>query len=251
MRWFLSVSPTLLIIFASFQTGLTWYISSISKSFISHRQFATSDSDALRDDPGEERRMGSYNLGIGRNQPIVSDGIIAANDESMIDETSASRTLEENHDRAKHWVSLESVSKPPKKKEIKREEDQLRPSSSFSVGSNKKGRSITRKKILPSSEETKHLKAAVWDEHHYEKEDEKIDSNSDSSLKYFERGISANAPSVPKIIYPYIDLSIPNSVYCKSDNIDVVWETLRYEAFREAEREPLLVSFFAFYNFKS
>jgi len=43
--------------------------------------------------------------------------------------------------------------------------------------------------------------------------------------------------------YKDIDLSIPLSVYNADANIDHVWALLRYEAQREAQREPLLVSF--------
>ena len=43
--------------------------------------------------------------------------------------------------------------------------------------------------------------------------------------------------------YEDIDQSIPTSVYCPSQGIDLIWDLLRQEAMVEAEREPLLVSF--------
>lgn len=43
--------------------------------------------------------------------------------------------------------------------------------------------------------------------------------------------------------YEDIDQSIPISVYCPSQGIDLIWDLLRQEAMVEAEREPLLVSF--------
>jgi serine O-acetyltransferase len=43
--------------------------------------------------------------------------------------------------------------------------------------------------------------------------------------------------------YEDIDQSIPNSVYCPPQGVDLIWDLLRQEAVVEAEREPLLVSF--------
>lgn len=50
-------------------------------------------------------------------------------------------------------------------------------------------------------------------------------------------------PPYPKAFYPDIDLSIPDSVY--SDDVDLVWDLLRYEAYQnqQEQHEPLLVSF--------
>ena len=50
-------------------------------------------------------------------------------------------------------------------------------------------------------------------------------------------------PPYPKAFYPDIDLSIPDSVY--SDDVDLVWDLLRYEAYQNQQEqyEPLLVSF--------
>ena len=47
----------------------------------------------------------------------------------------------------------------------------------------------------------------------------------------------------PAVVYPDIDMSIPNSVYQDDGSIDYVWDLLRWEAYQEAQREPLLVSF--------
>ena len=54
--------------------------------------------------------------------------------------------------------------------------------------------------------------------------------------------ISNIKPSTPTQ-YEDIDLSIPLTVYDPKNNVDLVWDLLRYEAEIEAEREPLLVSF--------
>jgi Serine acetyltransferase, N-terminal len=51
------------------------------------------------------------------------------------------------------------------------------------------------------------------------------------------------APPYPRAFYPDIDLSIPDSVY--SDDVDLVWDLLRWEAYQnqQQQHEPLLVSF--------
>lgn len=62
------------------------------------------------------------------------------------------------------------------------------------------------------------------------------------------------APARPTKFYPDIDLSIPESVYYSPDGtiggsspakggVDLVWDLLRWEAYQQAQREPLLVSF--------
>jgi Serine acetyltransferase, N-terminal len=50
-------------------------------------------------------------------------------------------------------------------------------------------------------------------------------------------------PPYPKVFYPNIDLSIPDTVY--SDHVDLVWDLLRWEAYQnqQQQHEPLLVSF--------
>jgi serine O-acetyltransferase len=54
-----------------------------------------------------------------------------------------------------------------------------------------------------------------------------------------------NAPPVPSAFYPDIDLSVPESVYSEDGSVDLVWDLLRWEAFRNQQEqyEPLLVSF--------
>jgi serine O-acetyltransferase len=66
-------------------------------------------------------------------------------------------------------------------------------------------------------------------------------SREASARSIYQPYSSKGAPTPPDVLYPMIDLSIPSTIY--SADADVVWDTLRYEAFQEAEREPLLVSF--------
>lgn len=95
---------------------------------------------------------------------------------------------------------------------------------------------ITTRRILPREEESRILKGAV-DENHFS------ETNMDAEAELAEERHIAAEPRIeaPAMLYPDIDLSIPSEVY--SDDRDVVWDMLRYEASLEAQREPLLVSF--------
>lgn len=154
----------------------------------------------------------AYNLGLGKNQPI------GGNDES----------LTHAKDVASNWHFPEPVAKPA---------TALNRNSVSQPPLKKLGPRIRTKRILLRDESTRLLKAAIWDEGHYVSTSEKQQPGKSK----FEVITSVNAPPQPTMAYPDIDLSIPDSVY--SDAVDVVWDTLRFEAFQEAEREPLLVSF--------
>lgn len=155
----------------------------------------------------------AYNLGLGKNHPLGG--------------TDTSRVPV--NDAARNWHVPEPVAKPA---------IALNRNSEPRVPVRSVGPKIRTKRIVARNEATKHLKGAIWDEGHYGA-DKKNDQPSVRSK--FEIITSENAPPQPTMTYPNIDLSIPDCVY--SDGVDVVWDTLRYEAFREAEREPLLVSF--------
>lgn len=154
----------------------------------------------------------AYNLGLGKNQPIGGN-----DDESHL----------HVKDVADNWHVPEPVEKPA-----------IALNQNSEPASPKKlGPRIRTKRIILRDESTRILKAAIWDEGHYVSKNEQQQPEKSK----IELITSVNAPLQPAMTYPDIDLSIPSSVY--SDAVDVVWDTLRYEAFREAEREPLLVSF--------
>jgi serine O-acetyltransferase len=164
----------------------------------------------------------AYDLGVGKNQPI------GRTDENS---TASNDTV---GGVASNWNVPDPVSKPPRIA-LKREPGPRPPV----VARARSGPTKRTKKILVRNEQTKHLKAAIWDAGHYDEKTTERPS-ADQQVKY-EGITSVNAPPQPTMTYPDIDLSIPDRVF--SDTVDVVWDTLRYDAFREAEREPLLVSF--------
>lgn len=94
----------------------------------------------------------------------------------------------------------------------------------------------TRRIALRDDQEFQVLRSALWDEQHFDADDQK----PPEKLVDFEDSLDFSPPC-PKVFYPDVDLSIPETVY--SDDVDLVWDLLRWEAYQQAQREPLLVSF--------
>mmetsp|Transcript_30741 Transcript_30741/g.46525 ORF Transcript_30741/g.46525 Transcript_30741/m.46525 type:complete len:622 (+) Transcript_30741:248-2113(+) len=95
-----------------------------------------------------------------------------------------------------------------------------------------------------------------------EEKEEKEEEKKEVKMLNNEKSITVSLPSkeettetmddanndAPPVRFEDIDLSVPPSVYSSSSSadqpkVDLVWDLMRYEAEREAEREPLLVSF--------
>lgn len=117
------------------------------------------------------------------------------------------------------------------------------------VDNNNAKSSITTTRLLPKNDElSARLTKAVWDEDHFTSESD--DAGSSSSIEF----VAAASPSIQQqqqhnqttiTDYKEIDLSIPTTVYSLNSEqpIDLVWYLMRKEAYEEAAREPLLVSF--------
>jgi len=91
------------------------------------------------------------------------------------------------------------------------------------------------KTIIANDAESQYLSKALWN----------YGANRDAD--YTNTVIQEDTPQTtggpPPAQYETIDLAIPQTVYDPENNIDHVWTLLRHEAQREAQREPLLVSF--------
>jgi serine O-acetyltransferase len=164
-------------------------------------------------------RKSSYDLGLGINLPVSDDGKI----------------LEDDVDDKLHWYAPEPVIKTP-------------PLTAEQPIPNRSGQGRTIRKMVARRQEDQVLRGALWHEEHYEKDPE---ANNPQN----KDGANINGNTVeddddegdigfprPDLFYPDIDLSIPESIY--SETKDVVWDLMRWEAYQEAQREPLLVSFF-------
>jgi hypothetical protein len=179
------------------------------------------------------RTKSSYNLGAGKNKPLAEG---KENTEPL--SSSSSSTNETNNVQ---WYVPASITRPSYNKKA------AAVVTAAAVAAAGKKLKRTRK-MVARSEEVSHLRGAIWHEGHFdgaEKEEPELppaSSSSSSSSKQASDDFGGQRPPQPALFYPHIDLSIPESVY--SESTDIVWDLMRWEAFQEAQREPLLVSFF-------
>jgi serine O-acetyltransferase len=177
------------------------------------------------DEPATSQKS-SYDLGLGINLP-VSDG---------------EKILEDDVDDELHWYAPEPVIKTPPLTAAKNKPSRKQPIY------NRSGQGRTIRKMVARRQEDQVLRGALWHEEHYDK-----DPKANTPQNKDEANINSNTVdddddeediglSRPELFYPDIDLSIPESIY--SETKDVVWDLMRWEAYQEAQREPLLVSFF-------
>jgi serine O-acetyltransferase len=174
----------------------------------------------------------SYSLGIGKNKPLAE-----GNDDTETFSSSSSSSKETNETNNIHWYAPVPVTKPSDTKKAAA----VVTAAAVATASKKLKRT---RKMVARSEEVSHLRGAIWHEEHFAAEKEEprpAAASASSSLKQSCDDFGGQRPPQPALFYPDIDLSIPESVY--SESTDIVWDLLRWEAFQEAQREPLLVSF--------
>lgn len=178
------------------------------------------ESNASGDVP--EKSASYYDLGIGKNLPLNDD-----------DDSNIAKPEEI------HW----NVPSPVEKY------DELAGQEMRSMPTPTSSGTIRRvRKMVAKTQEDATLRGAIWHEEHFVDEgNESSDMAVGGLASTSTLGISIPndyetfAPPEPTLLYPDIDLSIPDDIYC--EGTDAVWELMRWEAFMEAKREPLLVSF--------
>ena len=203
-------------------------------SFASHRRyirvsplFVASDerkgespqstSNGQQEEPPPPQKSSTYDLGLGKNPQVGGD---STDEPTKHDIASASL----------NWNVPTPVEKPP--------EAQPRRRAVVPKTSRGKLKPIRTKKLVARTEATKKLQGAVYDENHHKS----LFLDERESEPHVEHDTpSPTTAEVPALLFSDIDLSIPPSVY--SNTTDAVWDLLRYEAYIEAQREPLLVSF--------
>jgi serine O-acetyltransferase len=189
-----------------------------------------------------EGRTMSYDLGIGKNLPLSGSGDNSAvkPDEiywSIAEPVDKSRTVPDGLESEETWSQQKAKTNDSL---ISKEDYEAAPG--VATSSSRDRRRV--RKMVAKTQEDASLRGAIWHEEHY------LDDGSgaiESSLvrlpptttisNYYE----SFAPPEPALHYPHIDLSIPDEIY--SEDTDVVWDLMRWEAFMETKREPLLVSF--------
>ena len=190
------------------------------------------NSDASDSDPDEtsmpqqasdiKESKSLYDLGAGKNAPFGVD--VSASVGEDID-PSALGSLMGNDSKGR------SIPKP------QQDPDQTSNGQRGSTVNSEEGPRRVRR-MVARNQESSILRGAIWHEEHYSDEAQVGPSHDPVSTE------DSNEPFPrPAFMYPNIDLSIPPSIYDPVNGTDVVWDLLRWEAYQEAQREPLLVSF--------
>ena len=186
--------------------------------------------------PIQSKNKQKYDLGIGKNTPLQNSTDIKDSNHSMdvtknwnipdilpLNITKKDQIIDPN--------DIINQTKPMTNTNTDKDTDTYADTNTNALDTSQ---SDTPKK-QPSLDENP-LSKAVWHKDHFQRNDESNHINPTMNLP--------NDPSThTDITYDQMDLSIPLQVYNPEQNIDLVWDLMRMEARREAEREPLLVSF--------
>ena len=219
-----------------------------------------SDDDKENESP---RRASTYDLGVGKNLPV---GLASNNDDESSDSTAVQSTPGNDKEDI-HW----NVPDHPNSSKAVNESWSKSIAKTYSVSppnnsedDNSQPRRVRR--MVARSEKSSKLRGAIWHEEHYSVDDQREEettpppsnslsssssiSNSTGTFEYSNgptfptKGEDQEGPiKRPELFYPNIDLSIPTSIYDPESSKDIIWDLMRWEAYQEAQREPLLVSF--------
>ncbi len=183
----------------------------------------------------------SYDLGIGKNRPVIGE------ESSDVSTKELYWNVAESVKKPINWTKTETNTNTnaTSKSIHKVNATAARAAAAFSAGRRRRVR-----KMVAKTQEDASLRGAIWHEEHYDKGKDVVHTEIESdqseplspSVGYSTlRDYESFAPPEPNLFYPDIDLSIPKEIY--SEDTDAVWDLMRWEAFQEAKREPLLVSF--------
>jgi hypothetical protein len=178
-----------------------------------------------------------YDLGLGKNRPVVEN---QSNPDNKV-----------NGVEGVFWNVPDPVAKPPTYRPPVSTTSQATRINTISQASSMTAPTKTRRMVARDND-AQRLRGVIDEDHFQHKlhsdvarNEELLPSSADANVNDNEHLASPANPIVarPKAFYPDIDLSIPNSVYCPEQGIDLVWDLLRWEAYQQAQQEPLLVSF--------
>lgn len=169
-----------------------------------------------------------YSLGIGKNMPLKQRSTDA-------------KERDGKFDAAQNWIAPQPVRKPQQPAFHYEVRTANVPSTDGSRKNDRETYSVVKKrKMVARDQESQQLRSALWHEEHFRSEQplQGCQPSSPTGTVPITTSIGVDAP---RKFFEDIDMSIPSTVY--NDTYDAVWELLRFEAYKEAQREPLLVSF--------
>ena len=179
----------------------------------------TPQSQPTKDDRRLKKKS-SYDLGLGKNSPLASN--------------QDSNSFGEN-DGELHWYAPDPVKKPKSSRGAV-----ITAAAVATAGA--KGNARRTRKMVARNQKDSILRGALWHEEHFDN-DKDTPNISPQKTTITDGDNGKFGPPKPAVFYPDIDLSIPGSIYNPECSIDTVWDLMRWEAYQEAQREPLLVSF--------
>ncbi|GKY92575.1 hypothetical protein MPSEU_000227700 [Mayamaea pseudoterrestris] len=177
-----------------------------------------------------------YNLGLGKNRPVVVD--------------SSSSNKVNGDFNSSYWIVPDPVAKPATYRPPNGAPNDAAISETI-PRTNGEPLAIKTRRMVARDNDAQRLRGVI-DEEHFNApknmdEPSQHEQAADSISNSIENDLLSQSsnPTVarPKAFYPDIDLSIPDSVYCPENGTDLVWDLLRWEAYQQAQQEPLLVSF--------
>jgi len=181
-----------------------------------------------------------YDLGLGKNKPLAfNEGESQDSNMPMDDDDDVKPIMD---DVTQHWVVPETREKPWPFPSDAAASSEIAVDGSGPINNNNNNNKPTRntfqktRKMVARNQKAQLLRAAI-DEGHFRANDNQQSYGTGSATTT----TAPNGIQKPKLFYPDIDMSIPSSIY--NETYDAVWELLQWEAYQEAQREPLLVSF--------
>lgn len=248
---------TLLLVFTSsnFWTCWGWIIAPSRSSLV---KISSGLVPQEPDDPFQSQddiKAGRYDLGMGKNRPVGredgDDCTVESEAENVTHRWIAQDPVELKmpeislSDAAGAVLAASNSAIPLANSTTSFNSPQSSGDTAFSADleedENTKGEFVSTRKMVARDEASQKFRGALWDEEHYNRAQEDERRSSDFAATEATVEESPNGIRRPRIFYPNIDMSIPSGVY--NESYDAMWELLRWEAYEEAQREPLLTSY--------
>ena len=226
----LFITCTISVTFA-FRLGIPFsshrYFQQLPSIASKEQKYVLFSSSSSSDPEGSTRSTRRYDIGLGKNSPLNND--IDNSDNTNNDSSENSIDAAFAHWNVPRTLPLNVTKRAPSAQNVEVKSNSEPAENTTTFGKLYKmgaGKHKTVKELKEGNLDKNPLAKALWDKDHYEREDQNDYEKSPVELTYDQ-----------------IDFSIPIEVYDPDNGIDLVWDLMRLEAHREAEREPLLVSF--------
>mmetsp|Transcript_29281 Transcript_29281/g.79255 ORF Transcript_29281/g.79255 Transcript_29281/m.79255 type:complete len:496 (-) Transcript_29281:1113-2600(-) len=217
--------------------------------------YAESAPNESGDKEAAPRRTATYDLGVGKNLPFGS----TANDENNkvdpknpqwnVPEDPNSQSMENRLTKSiaeqfKYTMVGENASEPRQVRRMVARTDASNKLRNALWHEEHYSKDTAHRVPAPMHSESSTTNATDSGEYNNDNNNNNNNENDNDNMWHPTNGGQGEGQiRKPELFYPNIDLSIPPSVYDPETSKDIVWDLMRWEAYKEAQREPLLVSF--------